>query len=49
MVESKATRSGEPVKKRNVIVVGGGIAGISTAIFLLDDGHHVTLSVIFNS
>ena len=43
MVESKPTRSGELVKKRNVIVVGGGIAGISTAIFLLDDGHHVTL------
>jgi len=43
MVKAEPNRSEKSIKKLNVIVVGGGIAGISTAIFLLDDGHNVTL------
>lgn len=33
----------EKVKPRKVTVVGGGIVGISAALFLLEDGHEVTL------
>lgn len=43
MADPKQSDNRTPTNKNNVIVVGGGITGISTAIFLLDDGHNVTL------
>ena len=38
-----AEQKNKTVKSLKVIVIGGGIAGISTGLFLRADGHDVTL------
>ena len=38
-----APRGAERVTAREVVVIGGGIAGLATAALLSADGHHVTL------
>lgn len=34
--------------KLKVAIIGAGLAGMSTAVELLDQGHEVSLSVAFN-